>query len=207
MKRLSITQKAEHVIEMLHAQGLSLPATMRDIRQIFDVRDLLLIRELGRLGALASPELYDGGLPLGTAEKLEALGIRTKNQFRNKYLQNQLNPTHLQHVGAQRSKSILLWAGLVPEADMIHSFKMSVPAGVLNDLRNLLRGGSQFDHLPSLLKALVKEVLVRSSSNPTGRTSVSTFTRGQGQDSSPRKSWPAHGEPRKSTAFHNAGAT
>lgn len=204
--RLSALQKADQVIETLRKQGVAMPAAMSDIRKVVNVRDLLLIRELSRRGVLASPELYSGGLPLGTAEKLESLGIRTKKEFKDKYLQNQLNPTTLQHVGSQRCKSILLWAGLVPEADMLHTFKMSVPAGVLDNLRELLRDSSNFDHLPVLVKGLVKEVLVRAGSSPTGRTSVSLFTRNRAYELSPQKSWPVRAEARKSKGLPNAGA-
>lgn len=146
------------VINRLAKDGIPLPISVDDLLPRLPPNPGHVIRELSAKGHLMNPELYDGRLPLGTARRLEKLGVVNRAKCREMIASGQLDLDSISYIGHKRRQAVIRWAKLNLEDNIRCTVRIKIPVRTVRELRELAES-SEFASLPSSAKQLVEAVV------------------------------------------------
>lgn len=158
MKSAIRKNKAILVIQELERSGLGFPVHLGQIIHLLPGKPAHVIRSLAQKGYIANPELYDGGLPLGTAQRLEKIGVFDRDTLREMLEAGRLNLEAISFIGRRRRESIMKWARLNPEECSECTIRLKLSA---NDLRRLreFAGSKEYPGMHDVIRAVLDKVL------------------------------------------------
>lgn len=169
------------VINRLAKEGIPLPISVDDLLPRLPPNPGHVIRELSAKGHLLNPELYDGRLPLGTARRLEKLGVVNRAKCREMLASGQLDLDSISYIGHKRRQVVIRWAKLNLEDNIRCNVRIKLPLRTARELRELTKS-SDFAVLPPSAKQLVETVVSyvdglpapKSATTPPGRAKDAT---------------------------------
>lgn len=161
MNRKQSEKKANLIVQELKSNGMYFPVSLNQILPMLPNNPGHVVRELAQKGYIANPELYDGSLPLGTAQRLESLGVLNRASLREMIAAGHLNLDAIRNVGSKRRNIILKWAQLSPDEGTKRAIRLKVPLRVIRHLRDFVTS-ADYAGLHEIVRSLVEEVLVTS---------------------------------------------
>jgi len=165
MNRKLTEKKAHLIVQQLKGNGVYFPVSLSQIIPMLPENPVHVIRELAKKGYLANPELYEGPLPVGTARRLENLGVLDRATFRDMLQTGRLNLETISYVGHKRRQVILKWAQLNPEDTCKRAIRLKLPLHVVRYLRELANS-AEYASLHQVVRAVLEEVLVATGARP-----------------------------------------
>jgi hypothetical protein len=165
MNRKLTEKRAYLIVQQLKENGVCFPVPLSQILPMLPENPGYVIRELAHKGHLANSELYEGPLPVGTAQRLENLGVRNRATLREMLENGQLNLDNVCYVGRKRREAILKWAQLKPEDDCKRVIRLKLPLHVIRCLRELTLS-AEYANMHQALRILVEEVLMAAGVRP-----------------------------------------
>lgn len=165
MNRKLTGKKAHLIVQQLKRNGAHFPVSLSQIIPMLPENPVYVIRELAQKGYLANSELYEGPLPVGTARRLENLGVLDRATFREMLQTGRLNLDTIGYVGHKRRHAILKWAQLNPEDSCKCSIRLKLPLHVVRNLRDLANS-AEYASLHQVVRAVLEEVLVATGVRP-----------------------------------------
>lgn len=158
-------KKANLIVQQLKRNGVYFPVPLSQIISMLPENPVHVIRELAQKGYIANAELYEGPLPVGTAQRLEKLGVLDRATFREMLRTGRLNLDTISYVGQKRRDTILKWAQLNPEDSSKCAIRLKLPLHVLRYLRELANS-AEYSSLHQTVRAVLEEVLVATGARP-----------------------------------------
>lgn len=165
MNRKVTEKKAQLILQQLKQDGVCFPVFLSQIITMLPENPVHVIRELAQKGYLANAELYEGPLPVGTARRLESLGVLDRATFREMLQNGRLNLDTISYVGRKRRENILKWAQLNPEESCKCTIRLKLPLHVVKNLRDLTNS-AEYASLHQVVRAVLEEVLVATGVRP-----------------------------------------
>ena len=154
-----LTEKKAHmIVQQLQRNGASFPVSLSKIIHLLPNNPAHIIRELAQKGYIANPELYEGTLPLGTAQRLENLGVFDRATFREMLEAGQLNLENISYVGRKRREAILKWAQLNPEDNFKRAIRLKLPMHIVRHLSEFANS-EEYLYMHDVVRSLIDEVL------------------------------------------------
>jgi hypothetical protein len=158
MNRKLTEKKAHMIVQQLKQNGASFPVSLSEIIDLLPNNPVHVIRELAQKGYIANPELYEGPLPVGTAQRLENLGVFDRATFREMLEAGRLNLENISYVGRKRRETILKWARLNPEDNFKCAIRLKLPVQIVRHLREFANS-KEYSSTQDVVRSLVDEVL------------------------------------------------
>lgn len=161
-----LTEKHAHlIVQKLKRNGVYFPVPFSQIKPMLPENPVHIIRELAQKGYLANPELYEGSLPVGTARRLENLGVVDRATFREMLETGRLNLERISYVGRKRRETILRWARLNPDDECKCAIRLKLPLHVIRHLRDVANS-TEYASLHQVVRSVLEEVLVATGARP-----------------------------------------
>ncbi|MFM2169323.1 MAG: hypothetical protein RIS79_3694 [Verrucomicrobiota bacterium] len=165
MNRKLTEKKADLIVQQLKHSGVHFPVPLSKIMPMLPENPVHVIRELARKGYIANPELYEGPLPVGTAQRLEKLGVLDRQTFCEMLETGRLNLDTISYVGRKRRDTILKWARLNSDDAHKCSIRLKLPLSVVKNLRDISHS-NEFASMNQVVRAVLEEVLVAAGMVP-----------------------------------------
>lgn len=159
MNRQLPEKLARRIVEKLKKDGVCFPVPLSQITSMLPRNPVHVIRELAQKGYLANPELYEGPLPVGTARRLEKLGVMDRATFREMLETGRINLETISYVGRKRRDTIMRWAQLNPGDDYRCGIRLKLPLHVIRHLRDVVNS-AEYARLHQVVRSVLEEVLV-----------------------------------------------
>jgi len=169
MNRKKNEKKAHLIVQQLKHNGVCFPVSLNHIIPMLPENPVYVIRELAQNGYLANPELYAGPLPVGTAQRLEKMGVLDRATFREMLESGRINLETIDYVGRKRQEAILRWAQLKPEEIDKCAIRLKLPARVVRQLGEFVLS-PDYHSMHEAVRSVVDSVLVATKKRPQGIT-------------------------------------
>jgi hypothetical protein len=165
MNRKKTEKKAHLIVQQLKHNGVCFPVSLTHIIPMLPENPVYVIRELAQKGYLANPELYEGPLPVGTAQRLEKIGVLDRATFREMLENGRINLETINYVGRKRQEAILRWAQLKPEEIDKCAIRLKLPVRVVRQLSEFVLS-PEYHSMHDVVRSVVDSVLVATKIRP-----------------------------------------